>query len=438
MSSARPLMLVALATGFLCPLPSSLSGQTLSSFERDRAIGMLHVVQDDLRKHYFDTTYAGVDLKADFDTAEARVRRATRVEETLLAIAQATNVLHDGHTAFLPPGLALRADYGWSMTMVGDTCRVLGIEPGSDADLQGVRPGDAVLEVERIQPSRVNLHTLQYMFTLLLPRRMLNVVMVHPGGAARALALQARIVERRQVYDLTGGHDDIWELIRQDQNASDSLASQFREFGDSVLVWRLPVFSWDDRVVDQGLKLAKGRRDLILDLRGNPGGSEATLLRLLNGLSADSLSVATVRGRDKTRTLLVKGSGSHAFTGHVTVLVDSRSASAAEALSRVLQLTGRGRVLGDQTAGALREAVVYYHSIGTQAVTSYGTSVTIADFFLPDGKSIDGIGVTPDELLLPSGSQMAAGEDPVLARALSQAGISLSPAQAGRLMFEKP
>lgn len=411
--------------------------QALSGFERGRALTMLSVVQDDIRKHYFDPAIGGVDLAAIFDTAKARIAHASRVEETLLAIAQATIEVNDHHTLFISPELAIRADYGWTMGFVGDTCRALSVAPGSDAGRQGVQPGDALLQIERFQPTRSNLVYIRYMISALFPRKNLRVVLEPPRGAPREMLLEAELHERRRTYDLTAGHDDIWDLLRDEENQADSLASRYREFGDTVLLWRLKQFLADKGTADDGLRKVRGHRALILDLRGNPGGAETTLLRLLNGFYPDSMNVATIRSRDQNRAIFITGSRERAYRGTLVVLVDSRSASASEAFARTIQLSGRGRVLGDRTAGALRRARGYVHEVGTQTVVLYGTSVTTDDVILPDGKSIENVGLTPDEVILPTGSDMAAGADPVLAHALSLAGVDRTPAQAGRLIWHK-
>jgi hypothetical protein len=73
------------------------------------------------------------------------------------------------------------------------------------------------------------------------------------------------------------------------------------------------------------------------------------------------------------------------------------------------------------------------HQMGTDTVIFYGVSVTNADVIMSDGKSLEGAGVTPDELLLPTAADLAAKRDPVLARAAAIAGFELPPDKAGAL-----
>ena len=52
---------------------------------------------------------------------------------------------------------------------------------------------------------------------------------------------------------------------------------------------------------------------------------------------------------------------------------------------------------------------------------------------MPDGNSLERVGVTPEELLLPTGEDIAAKHDVVLARAFELVGVKMSPEKAGAL-----
>ena len=70
---------------------------------------------------------------------------------------------------------------------------------------------------------------------------------------------------------------------------------------------------------------------------------------------------------------------------------------------------------------------------GDENVIFYGASIPIADVIMSDGKSLEHVGVTPDELILPTPADMAAGRDPALARALELAGGKMSPDDIAKL-----
>ena len=72
------------------------------------------------------------------------------------------------------------------------------------------------------------------------------------------------------------------------------------------------------------------------------------------------------------------------------------------------------------------------HKVGVADVF-YATSVTIGDVRMSDGVSLEKTGVEPDDLVLPTPGDLAEGRDPALAEAISAAGGTMSPAEAGRL-----
>jgi C-terminal processing protease CtpA/Prc len=405
--------------------------------DRSHALTMLRDVQNEIQEKYFDPSFKGIDLGANAEIAKTRISKATSVGETLAAIAQFVLELDDSHTFFVPPDQTATVDYGWDMGIVGDKCYVLDVKPGSDAARQGVTRGDMVKTVNGLSPTRDSLWRLEYLFHTLRPQPGLHVELVSTKGTARELDLASIVRQRKKVIALTG-EDSSWDRARliddRDKQAHEQQPT-LAEVGKKVLVARLPTFAVEDTVVKEVLRRSYGHEVLILDLRGNPGGRVTALQTLLGGLSSSDVILGETKERDRATPLVAKGTGADAFTGRVFVLIDAESASASELVARAMQLTDRGTVIGDRSAGAVMTS--RYHPLMVshgENVILYGVMVTAADPIMSDGGRLEKKGVEPDFKVLPTAEDLAAKRDPALARALKFSGQPLDAQQAGALL----
>jgi C-terminal processing protease CtpA/Prc len=406
--------------------------QPFDKYQRDRGVAMLHDVVDGVRKHYYDPTFHGVDLAASLKSAEQVIQKANSNTEVFAAIASLLYQLNDSHTFFQPPPRATRRQFGYVMSMVGDDCFVTNVRPGADAS-EKLTPGDKVVSFQGFTPERANFWFLSYALNALVSTPVVRLGIVQPDGSQKTVDVSAKLHQDKRVLDLTQPGEDYWRLVRDDENSEHLMRQRFVEFGDALVVWKMPEFDMTDEQIEADLKVAKRHQALILDVRGNPGGLVKTLEYLVGGVMDHDVTIAQRKGRRTDLKPQVGKKHSSPFQGKLIVLVDSRSASAAELFARTVQLEHRGIVLGDLTSGSVMESRHYPMSQGVDTKIFYAASITDADLIMSDGKSLEHVGVTPDERILPTAADLAAARDPVLSRAAKLAGVELDPAAAGKL-----
>ena len=415
----------------LLTVTTSLVAQGLQ--DRDRALGrgMLQQIRKDIQKEYYDPSFGGIDLDAHFAQANEKLLQAASVGQMLGIIGQVLVDFNDSHTRFIPPGRVARTEYGWQMQMIGDECLITAVKPKSEAEAKGLKPGDRIDVLDGYEPTRENFKLLRYLYYALRPRPGMRLATVSPGGQSRQVDVAAKITERFRVRDLTDDFE-FWEYIRDVENEGRKYIHTYLPLGEDGFIWKMPAFDLSDRKVESMMGRAKKREGFILDLRGNGGGYVKTLETLVGYFFTEQpVKIAERTGRKKMKPIMAKPKGGRAFTGNVVVLVDSKTGSAAELFARVIQIEERGTVIGDKTSGAVMQSRVHRRSIGAGTVVMYGANITNADVIMSDGGRLEHTGVTPDEMLIPSQEDLAAGRDPVLARAVNLIGYELSPEQAG-------
>jgi C-terminal processing protease CtpA/Prc len=414
----------------------SVLAQTID-YERSRHQAILSIIKSDIKKYYYDTNFRGIDLDTRFKTAEERIKKANSIGEMNGIIAQVLVDFNDSHLKFFPPGKANKIEFGWEIQMIGDKCFVIWVKSDSDAALKGLKPGDEIYSIEGFEPTRENMWKMNYFYRLLRPRPAIKVEVIKPDGTRAELELKTKITEGKRLKNL-GNSVDYAEYFREiTDEYLKSTTQRYYEGFENILIWKMPEFALTPNAVDEMIGKVKKRQSLILDLRGNGGGRVDMLSRLLGHMFAEDVIIGERKERKKTEMEIAKGTGKDAFQGKIIVLIDSESASASEVFARVIQLEKRGTILGDVSEGKVMTSRFYNHEVGMDIVAFFSVNVTIADLIMKDGKSLEHIGVTPDERILPTAQDLANRRDPVLARALKIVGIEQTPEQAGALFHEE-
>jgi C-terminal processing protease CtpA/Prc len=276
---------------------------------------------------------------------------------------------------------------------------------------------------------------MEYLLRVLRPQPVLHLQLRAPGANARVVDVATKIIEGNQALD---PRDDLQYKEHWIDTTKLQRKARFADFEDKLLILQFGEFLYSAEDIDFMIGKARKHSALIIDLRGNGGGYVEVLDLLLGRMFDHEVKIADRVGRDARSPQIAKGP-SPKFEGKLIVLVDSRSASAAELFARVVQIEKRGAVLGDVSSGRVMEAKQYPYRSGAEKAIFYGASITYADLIMTDGKSLEHVGVMPDEIVLPTATDLANGNDPVLARAAKMLGFTLSPEAAGKLFpYEWP
>lgn len=158
----------------------------------------------------------------------------------------------------------------------------------------------------------------------------------------------------------------------------------------------LRIASFDKQVssdIKNLIKKYKKIKGIILDLRNNPGGLlnqaiEVSDLFLKKGI------IVSQKGRNSKNNITYRAKHNNIITEKVpiVVLINGGSASASEIVAGALQDNKRAILLGEKTFGkGSVQVILTLDNKGKE-----GLKITTAKYYLPSGRTIQAIGVTPD------------------------------------------
>jgi carboxyl-terminal processing protease len=154
-----------------------------------------------------------------------------------------------------------------------------------------------------------------------------------------------------------------------------------------------------------------GVHGLVLDLRGNSGGRIDVGTRLLSHFLPAGTSIYEEIDRSGENRPHFTRAG-QLYDLQLVVLVDGGTASMGEIFASAVQEHGAATILGSNTSGSVAAAQVFGLPDGA------GLQVTVFEIVSADGKPLNKVGVTPDEVIEPDPTVVAQEADPVIARAI--------------------
>lgn len=365
-------------------------------------------VWTEVRSQYYDPDLHGVDWNAARRTWRPIALNAPDDRILYRAIGDMLDLLDDDHAGASPPAVARRQDtlrqrraaIGVSLRPdpSGETWVIEQVRPGSPAAEAGIAEGWRLITGEGAPwtPEQD-----------IAEGQAVTLALVDDEGVPRPLTLTPRMMDPAPAF----------------------VADRSRP---GVLVLTVDGFEAGlGRWMGEQLAGLSPETDVVIDLRGNPGGRLMEADAVLSCFLPRDRLWAARTGRSGRRVELRTGGGcgdlAEPVGNDVAVLVDANSRSAAELTPAALQEARRAVVVGAPTAGAV------LISQETRLPDGGRLSLSRADFVTSGGVRLEKRGVTPDLAAPLTLEDRRAGRDPGLEAAVAAlAGTQAEAAMAVR------
>ena len=288
------------------------------------------------------------------------------------AISGMVRSLGDPHSIYLEPKLysQLKADTSGAFGGIGvymgfkdNGVQILNVIPDGPGDRSGLKAGDSILAVNSEPVNQI-----EYGEVALKIRGEVGTsveLLVHREGEEdKTYTITREIIKVQTVSSKM--LDDILGYIRI-SNFSENTGKEFKTALNELE--------------------SANMKGLILDLRQNPGGVITSCVEVAREIVPKGPIVSVIQ-RDGTKEVYTSDLEQTKFP--IVVLLDQNSASAAELLSGALQDTKAAVVVGKKSygKGSVQTLIPMFRDDGLK--------LTVAKYYTPNGRSIDGVGIIPD------------------------------------------
>jgi hypothetical protein len=232
---------------------------------------------------------------------------------------------------------------------------------------------------------------------------------------------ELQTIVREMFAELHSSHLDFLGITTADafpdrggETADESRVITWRSLDANTAYLRIAMFDEGPAAIarlDSAFGFIFRFRGLVIDVRGNPGGTLGVAMRLGDYLFPQPVAVGIFAKRvahdtvvytgykvdeflrvlDSVGAVMIKTGGrATPYAGRVALLIDERCGSTTEAFAAVIQELRRAVLVGQKTAGAMLS------STEVHLPADWVLRVPEADFHTPAAKRVEGVGVSPD------------------------------------------
>jgi carboxyl-terminal processing protease len=361
-------------------------------------------------EEYYDPKFRGVDWRAVGERYRPQAESAQSDAEFYGVFELMLSELRDGHTVFIQPRVrGVKEDEGGAVGSLGlrlgeveGRVAVVEVEKESAAERLGVRPGQILREVNG-KPVEEHLAFIRSLVAGSSTERLFKTKLLSALLRGGFLSMPRRL-------GLTDhdGREFTVELSPEASAEPPNVSTRRLDGGVGYIKFR----HWLSPAHEEFRKALASMRDapsLVIDIRGNGGGETRVMLDIADNFFERPTFYGGFRNRAGEVQKYYTRRNPEAYRAPLVILVDEESASASETFAAFMQESGRGRVVGRQTAGStLNQGGRRQFKGGGELRFSTRTYLT------PAGRELEGAGVLPDVAVALTLADLRAGRDATL------------------------
>lgn len=362
--------------------------------------------------------------------AAQRAGDRTALNDALLRFAAA---IPDGHVGVTPGLPALRERLGGTLGFtIGASSYgavfVTTVAPDSPAAAVGITPGLELVSMDGVPATAaVDATDLIRPVSTAAARRdeQLRLLPLGPVGTQATLAVRVAPdqPERTVTLPRTASDEPVLALLGQDRASLAGAATppvDSRLLDDQTGYVRVRTFAEAPQAITAGWDYAighlqrAGATNLILDLRGNPGGILPVATYLAGSFITQPVNLADLHIRADDGSWPVSGKlivrpNQALWSGRVTVLIDSGCISACEVLAGALAANPATEILGSEPTGGVVGTVSFW-----QLPSGLTFQAPLGRYLQGERIWLEGRGVSPTIVVPVSRTTLLSGDDAVL------------------------
>jgi carboxyl-terminal processing protease len=399
---------------------------SLTPGERQLNVNSFQYVWETVRDKHWDPKLGGLNWQAVHDELLPKVEKAGSMEKAREVMTAMLERLKQSHFNIVPADLYKEVESpgsrdgnpGIDVRVIESKAYVSSIDPDSPAARRSIKPGWQIVRVDG--------------------KEVLPAIRKIQEGFSKSTLLDIMLTRSvtSRLYGKVGKAVTIDLLDEKDQSVGLELDRAKPRGIMAQLGYLPPMFFWVEgkkikpnigyvrfdmffepetliKTVEEIVKSCGDCGGFVIDLRGNPGGIGGLAMGVAGWfIDKPDQVLGTMYMRDTTMKFAVFPR-IDAFRGPLAILVDGCSGSTSEIFAGGLKDLKRARIFGTRTAGAALPSVF------EKLPNNDGFQYAIANYVSQGGKPLEGIGVTPDEVVPLTRQALLAGKDAPLDAAVA-------------------